>query len=336
MKIEVLTFNEQTHTGLTAYLLDSSKEFANVTKRPAVLIFPGGGYTMCSDREAEPVAMSYLAQGYHAFVLRYSVGEKNQWPAPFEDAQRAIKILHDNSKQWEIDTNKIAVVGFSAGGHLAAALSTMGSIRPNAMILGYPCILEEMSKILNNPIPGLDDKINDQTPPAFLFATRDDNVVPVRHTIRFMEELDKANIPFEAHIYYSGVHGLSLAKSHTSSGIAENVNQLVAGWFEQSIEWLKQVFGDFAHDISVSEYVLENGLDHYSIDDSLAILLKSEACKPIISQYIPQFLNEEVINQTKGVSLRVICGYSKDIITNDLLQEMDNKLLQIRKEKNEE
>ncbi len=332
MRIETLSFNEPMHTGLTAYLLDSSKEFANITARPAVLIFPGGGYTMCSDREAEPIAMSYLAQGYQAFVLRYSVGEKSQWPDPLKDAQRALKILHDNSKQWGIDASKIAVVGFSAGGHLAAALSTMGSIRPNAMILGYPCILEEISEILNNPVPGLEDKINDKTPPAFLFATRDDSLVPVRNTIRFMEELDKANIPFEAHIYYSGVHGLSLAKSHTSSGVAENVNPQVAGWFEQSIEWLKQVFGDFVHDKSASDYVVDNEAAYYSIDDSLLVLLSNEACKQIILQYLPQFAREEVINKTKGISLRVICGYSKNLITDDLLQEMDSKLIQIEKE----
>ncbi len=245
MKSEVIEINKENSVTLTTYLLDSSDEFKNIRLRPAVLIFPGGAYKWCSDREAEPIAMAYLAEGYHAFVLRYSTDNNAEWPNPLYDAEAAMEIIRKNSEVWSVDCDKIAVVGFSAGGHLAAALSTIGKNKPNAMILGYPCILEEISSILAKPVPGLDDKVDCNTPPAFIFTTFDDSTVPVRNTIKFIDALSEAEIPFEAHVFLSGKHGLSLAKSHTSSGSVTGINHDVANWFDLSVNWLKRVFGDF-------------------------------------------------------------------------------------------
>ena len=230
---------------LTSYLLNNSPEFKNITTRPAVLIFPGGGYHFVSDREAEPVAMSFLAEGYNAFVLRYSVGEGEEFSSAFREAEEAIALIYQNANEWNVDKDKIAVIGFSAGGHLAASLATMGNIRPDALILGYPCILSSIEEVLAFPIPSVEAEVDASTPQTFLFSTFEDELVPVEHTLQFMQALNDYQIPFESHIFQHGKHGLSLAKSHLSAGIEENVNEDVAKWFDLSVNWLKKVLGDF-------------------------------------------------------------------------------------------
>ncbi len=97
---------------------------------PPSLIFPGGGYRFCSDREAEPIAMAFLAEGYQAFVLRYSLNDQAAFPRPLNDAEEALELIRSKSRQWHVDPARIAVCGFSAGGHLAAALGTMGTSSP--------------------------------------------------------------------------------------------------------------------------------------------------------------------------------------------------------------
>ena len=231
---------------LTTYILDASEQMAPARVRPAVLICPGGGYFMCSEREAEPVAMAFLAQGYHAFILRYTVGQNAAFPRPLNDAEEALALIRENAEEWGVDGEKIAACGFSAGGHLAAALGTMGRLRPNALILGYPCILDSMSPILAAPIPSLEKKVDQRTPPAFIFATAKDRLVPVENSLQFAAALARAGIPFELHVFQEGIHGLSLAKALTANGQRTMVDANAASWVELCAAWLKTVFGDFA------------------------------------------------------------------------------------------
>lgn len=246
MITETIALKTNANVTLTTYRLDRSGEMPNVDVRPAVLVFPGGGYRGCSDREAEPVAMAFVAQGYQAFVLRYSINENAAFPKPLQDAEEALELVRAKAEEWGVDPAKIAVCGFSAGGHLAAALSTMGRIRPNALILGYPCILESISTILPFPIPSLEKQVDAQTPPTFLFHTASDALVPVAHSLKFASALHAAGIPFEMHIFQDGDHGLSLARPHTSSGRGAFVSQEAARWFELCAMWLDKRLDAFA------------------------------------------------------------------------------------------
>ena len=157
MDSQVFILNEKRNVTLTAYLQDDSQEFWRAKKRPAVVIFPGGAYAYCSDREADPVAQEYLRAGYHAFVLRYSVGWENAvWPNPLEDYDQAMELIAAHAKEWHLIPEKIAVIGFSAGGHLAACAATMAKHRPAAAILAYPVILEGLAAICAKGAPGDD------------------------------------------------------------------------------------------------------------------------------------------------------------------------------------
>ena len=136
MTVEKLELKSNPGATLTAYLLDTSREMPNMTDRPAVLVIPGGGYYMCSDREAEPIAMAFAVHGYNTFVLRYTVGEGKDFKMPLADAEEALALIRERAEEWRVIKDKIAAIGFSAGAHLAAALSTLSSTIPNACILG--------------------------------------------------------------------------------------------------------------------------------------------------------------------------------------------------------
>ena len=123
---------------MEGYILDCELRLGQERSRPAVLVCPGGGYVYCSPREGEPVALRYAAAGYHAFVLRYSTAAKAGNFAPLTQISWAIGYLREHAAKWNIDPKRIAVCGFSAGGHLALSSGLLAENRPNAMILGYP------------------------------------------------------------------------------------------------------------------------------------------------------------------------------------------------------
>lgn len=326
MKTQIIHLTENPEVTLTAYLLDSSEELANAKIRPAVMILPGGAYMGCSDREAEPVAVAYLSEGYHALVLRYSIREQAVFPQPLNDAETALEYIRSRSEEWKINPEKIAVCGFSAGGHLAAALGTMGRVRPNALILGYPCILEKMGEGIKMMIPSCEKYVDEHTPPTFIFSTRDDEVVPIENAIAFTAALEKAGVPFEIHIFQNGTHGLSLAKGHTSSGLKRLVNPDVAKWFDLSISWLQNLFGGFEAD---QDYLIQETIHQYSIDIPFGMLWDHPECQKIVLQYFPVLGEGQDLRAAMSVSLRTMSGYAKEVFTQEKLVMLDKDLKQI-------
>lgn len=116
MRIETIVIDKERNVTLTAMIQDVEGEFRGIKARPAVLIIPGGGYMFCSDREADPVAFPYLKAGFDAFILRYSVGEHSTWPNPLNDYDETMELIRKRAEEWNIITDKTAVIGFSAGG----------------------------------------------------------------------------------------------------------------------------------------------------------------------------------------------------------------------------
>ncbi len=231
-------FSAEHGVRLTAYIQDTSKEYAGITSRPAVLVIPGGGYSMCSDREADCVAMGYLNAGFHAFVLRYSLQQTAGWPAPLNDYENAMEYILAHAEEWTVDPTRIAVCGFSAGGHLAASAATMAQHRPAAAILGYPVIRQDISNACAPGIPAPLDYVDEHTCPCFLFAARDDECVPVISSIDFQNALYRYGIQFEAHIYARGNHGYTIGRKPLTG---EDLR--AARWMQDSIDWLGELWG---------------------------------------------------------------------------------------------
>lgn len=249
MKIETIVLNKERHVTLTAMLQDVGGEFRNVTARPGIVVIPGGAYLFCSDRETDPVALEYMRAGFNAFVLRYSVGEHATWPQPLEDYDAAMDYIKAHAEAWHTIPDKMAVIGFSAGGHLAGAAATLAKNRPQAAILGY-AVLDHCVHEINVTAPVLTECVDDKTCPCFLFASRTDNVVPIRNSIDFMSALDKHSISFESHIYNYGPHGFSTG-DYSVQIKGTLISDRATHWVADSIGWLRDMLGDFG----------ENGLE---------------------------------------------------------------------------
>lgn len=230
---------------LASYVHDQRPALANVARRPGVLVLPGGGYEHCSDRESEPVALAFAGAGYQSFVLRYSVGQASVWPAPLRDAEAAMGSIIDNSQRWGVDVAQIAVIGFSAGGHLAASLSLLGTVRPARMMLVYPVITRETLQVCHPGVhgaPDLLDAVDESCPPAFLVHTALDDLVPVGDSLAMAQRLAQAQVPFELHVFPEGPHGLALGTHFTSTGRPQMAQPSFAGWLPLAIDWLARQF----------------------------------------------------------------------------------------------
>lgn len=235
-------------------------------KRPCMVVCPGGGYGFCSEREDEPIALNFLPEGFNAFVLTYSVAPK-RFPTQLCELAAVMELIYANSEKWNCDTERVAVIGFSAGGHLAAHYSTMfdcpevreyfpQSKSVNATVLSYPVITADPAcrhtgSFVNflghepdeNEINyfSCDRQVKENTPPAFLWHTAADNCVPVNNSLLYSAALSKYNIPFELHIYPFGSHGLSTCDRQTCDEPDINVRHNNA-WLAAVKAWLRLIF----------------------------------------------------------------------------------------------
>ena len=163
MITEKITLNKDRNVTLTAYIHEKSPEYKGLDMRPAIIVLPGGGYSMCSDREADCVATEYVNAGFHAFVLRYTLKTQGGWPLPLNDYEDTLNLLKQNKEIWGIDCNRIGVVGFSAGGHLAACAATLAKNRPAVAILGYPALKKDIVDACQPNMPYPAEHIDNKT-----------------------------------------------------------------------------------------------------------------------------------------------------------------------------
>ncbi len=254
---------------LTAYLSDNSPEIDVNRLHKAVVICPGGGYCMTSDREAEPVALKLLAEGFHVFVLRYSV-KPATFPTALVELATAVALVRENHKEWQIDPNSIVVGGFSAGGHLAANLATFWhreelaawtglqaeDYKPNGLWLNYPVITSgeyahcgSFEALLDGQytedmltLTSLEKQVTTCMPRTFVWHTHEDGSVPVQNAMLFSMALQACHVPVELHVFELGAHGLSLC--NTLSAGEQNKPMLeptAEPWFDLFLTWLQRV-----------------------------------------------------------------------------------------------
>lgn len=241
--------------------------------RDAMLVIPGGGYeVVCADREGEPIALAYMNEGLNAFVLNYSIKEKALFPRSLCDASLAVSYIRTHAEEFNINPNRIFVVGFSAGGHLAGSLGVMwdlpevreitgiayGDNKPNGVILGYPVVSGKryashggsFHQLLGKTDPSdeelelysLENHVKSETAaPMFAFHTATDPVVPVASPLLLALAYTRAGLPFELHIYPDGPHGFALANKATSLGDPVLESEAVAAWIRLSVQWMKNL-----------------------------------------------------------------------------------------------
>ena len=303
MRTEVITLNEERKVTLTAYLQGVGGEFRYVTKRPAIVILPGGAYQYCSEREADPVAMPYLAAGFQVFILRYSLGANAVWPNPLDDYDQAMALIRERAEEWNLYADKIAVIGFSAGGHLAASAATLSKNRPNAAILGY-AVLNDDAKGCLLTAPNTVKAVDYTTCPCFIFSSRTDNLVPIQNAIEFMGALAEYGISFESHIYSFGPHGFSTADSSIQPKETKMCAR-IPNWVEDSIGWLKEMFGDFGPTgtdaPACKPRVNDDFEETYTVDCTMACLMDNPEVAKLLDDWMSE-LEQSGNEMVKGVS----------------------------------
>ncbi|MCF7944168.1 MAG: alpha/beta hydrolase [Spirochaetia bacterium] len=253
---------------MTPYLINDGRIHG------CMIIAPGGAYLARFEKTVKPVIKWLLSLGLHVFILHYRL-IPNYFPAPLEDAQQAIRSIRFHADAYRIDPSRIGILGFSAGGHLAALSSVyfnsgglqdtagnyspMGQIssRPDIQILAYAVnytshetyVMKQVSQGLLGPHPSQEDREKtatykhirsgrseeDRTPPAFIWHTEKDIFVPCTHSITYADALKEAGIEHELHIYKYGPHGMGLAKKRRFRLLE------ASEWSECCTEWLKRM-----------------------------------------------------------------------------------------------
>lgn len=271
LEIPLRTEGSLDYVRLETYILDTPEDKIKIRKRPMILICPGGGYEKLSYREGEPLAVHFLAQGYHACVLRYSVAPA-RYPVPLLELGEAMKLIHSRAEEWCVDVQRIFIHGASAGGHLACmlgafwnqewlaeALNTESDIlRPAGILLSYPVItareeeghLPSFRNLLGDRYEeermrySLEELVTEYMPPVFLWHTAEDTTVPAMNSLRMAAALQNQGVPVELHIFPKGKHGLSLAGPLVERPDGSGVEECCQSWIELADSWIRRYSKD--------------------------------------------------------------------------------------------
>lgn len=263
MTVERITLHENVY--LDAYISD---KLAGL-ERKAILVIPGGGYScICADREGEPIAQAFIPYGYNAFVLHYTVDGKHPFPTQLIEVAEAIKHIKDNAENYGISKDKVFVVGFSAGGHLAACAGIFwkhpkiyesismpyGYNKPTGVMLMYPVISPKyhgfsFNNLLCNDHPmqselksvSLENFVDSDSVPAFVFHTSNDEVVNVKNSLCLANAYTDAGLQYELHVYPNSPHGIALANSITDCGKSYWNDPAMAEWVRMSAYWAENI-----------------------------------------------------------------------------------------------
>lgn len=272
---EQINFTPDGRVNLQTYIhepIDSSIYGPQMDPRPAIIVVTGGGYAILSKTEAEPVALTFLKEGFHTFVLNYTIGEGCVYPVPLEEVSKAIWEVRKRAEEWHIDPNAIVLMGFSAGSSIAGMSATQWntpglykrvgapdaeSIRPNAAVLGYgtsdvrvfPDKKREFVEVKvggigreKDPHLNLVDYVGDHVPPLFLWHGREDRLVPADQSMRLAMKMQELRLPYELHVFAFGEHAMSVCNSLTQSGKeGTKIYQNMKLWVTMCTNWLYEI-----------------------------------------------------------------------------------------------
>lgn len=251
---------------LTAYLSDRC---VMPPSRDALLVIPGGGYfNISTEREGEAICLYFLSRGVSCFMLEYSIKENAKFPLPLQEAALAMKHIREHAHEYYVNLRRVFAIGFSAGGHLTAALGscfddpavtslpgmTPDLARPTGTILCYPVITggvhrhdDSFKRICGSPEPteeelnrwSIEKRVTSKSSPTFLMHTFADDLVPVQNSLLLASAMAEAAVPFEMHIFPEGEHGLALANAVTANR-PDRIIPEVAIWAELAFNWMSR------------------------------------------------------------------------------------------------
>ncbi len=268
--IQLKPVMEGTAPYVETFLFSPSSEIF-LTKRPLILICPGGGYEYLSAREGESIALTFNSFGYHCAIIHYTPFPAT-YPTSLLEVAAAVKLFKDNADSYGIDADKIILWGASAGGHLVASFATgyfrdevtsyfnvsSDYLKPAGLMLAYPVItsgeyahrgsfdhllgdLKDDAKMLE--YTSIENRVNEKMPPSFVWHTFTDKSVPVQNSFLLAEAMRKADVPLELHIFPTGGHGLALANDITLSPWKKEIDEGSQQWVALAKNWLSRLLG---------------------------------------------------------------------------------------------
>lgn len=266
---------------LNIYLQDSYPGTLVMENRPMVLVCPGGGYGHVSPREADPIALEFLAAGCQAAVLWYDICEQGvEFPQHLAEVAASVAYLREHAEEFHIIPDQILVAGFSAGGHLVASLGcfwheewlekymnmSKESYQPNGLILAYPVITagefahrgsfenvmgskaakgDEVTGLSGTELEAklsLENQVTDKVPPVFMWHTFEDGSVPLENSLMFAMALRKAGVSLEYHVFPRGGHGYGLANMLTAMPSLKEIDKQCEQWMSLCKNWIKYTY----------------------------------------------------------------------------------------------
>ena len=243
---------------VTGYIHEDYDTLTAHKIRPAMMICPGGAYRWLSPREKDPAALRFFALGYQAFLLEYSTGERAAAYRPLRELAEAMRAVRGRAREWHIDSGKVAVLGFSAGGHLAASLGALWDdpalalgpdCRPDALVLCYPVVTtgefahrESIENVTGGDAAlrealSLENRIGPGMPPTFVWHCVGDESVPVENTLLLASAMQRAGVLYECHLFDGGAHGISMCNQEV-----ETPYPACAAWVPLCETWLNKRF----------------------------------------------------------------------------------------------
>lgn len=209
---------------------------------PAVVIIPGGSYQQIKERDSERVALTFATHAFQAFVVRYPVLEHRDYQAAKIAIDQAFDYIIDHAEKLGVDPERLGVVGFSAGGQLAAAYSNQPNGKAKFAALGYPVIKPTIDDRMGLTTEDVSQLVTDETPATFIWGSVNDELTPyLEHINAYAMMLAKHGVPFELHEFGTGNHGIALANKYTGIVNRDRVDRHMSRWFPLFLEWFAEV-----------------------------------------------------------------------------------------------
>ncbi|WP_236696854.1 alpha/beta hydrolase [Pediococcus stilesii] len=255
----------QTNSTSKAELISYVDPSLTDSKSPSIIFVPGGSYTHIDFKQSEKIALRFLSYGFQFSILRYSFVDEVSplFPAPLIELAEAINTTRQNSENWQIDSKKVILMGFSVGGHIVSNFNNSWKsdwltektgiksdlLQPFATILGFPVITPEdgfpdadtLSTWSDNPqMIAADQHVTSDNAPTFIWATADDSLVSSANSVHYFLALQSKKVPSELHLFQHGPHGMALA-DETTAYDERHADARISEWSKMAIDWLQEL-----------------------------------------------------------------------------------------------
>lgn len=236
MKIETVSLTDSKTSALDIY------ESASDEKLPGIVVIAGGSYNPIKERDSERVALTFATHAYQAFVVKYPVAENKS----YADAKTAIAdsfdYIAEHADELNVDLDKLGIIGFSAGGQLAAAYANDSDSKAKFEILGYPVTKPTLDERMGVTTEDVVPMVSKNTPKTFIFGATQDELTPfTQHILPYVQALAENGVSFELHEFATGNHGMGLANKYTSIVNDDRADEHFSEWFPLALGWLNEI-----------------------------------------------------------------------------------------------